>query len=147
VELAIKTKRIDIAKELVIAGANPIHPSLEQVSGVIQILEEYYEFGTNEYMLWLLREHIPPNEIPQFIEEVMALEIFNESGMRMFNEVGRHPVHAFLSCGNEEMVRKLLEHHGRDQLTVKDATGVTALQIATELGDFESVKMLLKFYR
>ena len=146
IELAVDIKRIDIAQQLVMAGANPIHPSLDEVDGVLQILEEYYEFGTNQYICWLLHEHLLSSELPQFIKTVLELDIFNNGGMAMFNEVGRHPAHALLTCGNEEMVRQLLiKQHS--YLSVKDATQRTALQIATEKGDLESVEILLKFYR
>ncbi len=125
------------------AGANPIHPSLEETSGVPQILDEYYVFGTNKYISWLLHQHLPPHEVPPFIEDVVKLDIFNELGKDMFNKVGRHPAHALLTCGSEEMVRQLLDHHKELKVNVKDETGRTALQIATEDGDFESVTILL----
>ena len=143
VELGIKNKRMDVAKQLVMAGANPIHPSLDNISGVAQILEEYYEFGTNEYMYWLLHEHLLSDELPKFINTVVNLDIFNESGKRMFTAVGRHPAHAVLTCGHEEMARQFLETHGPDWLYVKDATGKTALQISAQKGDLESVDILL----
>ena len=146
-ELAIKLKRIDIAEQLVTAGANPIHPSLEKTSGVLQLLDEYYEFGTNKYIFWVLHQHLLSHEVQPFIETVVKLDIFNDSGMRMFNEVGRHPAHALFTCGSEEMIRQLLEHHKDLKVNVKDGSGRTALQIATEEGNLESVVILLKFYR
>ena len=144
VELGIQNKRMDVAKQLVMAGANPIHPSLDNISGVVQLLEEYYEFGTNEYMYWLLHQHLLSHELPRFIETVVNLDIFNESGERMFTTVGRHPAHAVLTCGHEEMARQFLESHDPDLLYVKDATGRTALQISAQKGDLESVNTLLK---
>lgn len=132
------------------AGANPIDPSLscdEEISGVPQLLEEYYEFGTNQYTSWLLNHHLLSHELPQFIKTVVELDIFNKSGMKMFHSVGRHPAHALLTSGNEEIVRQLLERCPKSLLTVKDTTKRTALQIATQRGDFESVDTLLKFYR
>lgn len=147
IELAIKINRTDIAQQLVMAGANPINPSLENISGVLQFLEEYYDLGTNKYISWLLHQHLLSHEIPPFIETVVNLDIFNDDGMKMFNDVGRHPAHALFMCGNEEMVRQLLEHHKDLKVYVKDGTGRTALQIAIEEGDLESVEILLKFYR
>lgn len=144
VELGIQNKRMDVAKQLVMAGANPIHPSLDNVSGVVQLFEEYYEFGTNKYMYWLLHQHLLSHELPPFIKTVVGLDIFNESGQRMFSEVGRHPAHAVLTCGHEEMIRQFLSHRGRDILYVKDATERTALHISAQNGDLESVKTLLK---
>ena len=175
-------KRIDIVQQMVLAGANPIHPCAAESSGVPQLLNEYYEFGTNEYISWLLHQHLLSDQLPQFIEDVVKLNIFNKSspGMKMFNGVGRHPAHALLTCGNEDLIRKFLDKvskvcvwseiqymlniqrcphmEGRTQpqnpccgceriLTVKDLSQRTALQIAAQNGDFESVSTLLKFYR
>lgn len=145
IELAMDIKRIDIAQLMVMKGANPIHPSLERVDGVLQLLEEYYEFGTNHFISWLLHHHLLSHELPQFIKTIFELDIFNKGGMRMFNDVGRHPAHALLTCGNEEVVRQLLNKR-HSLLTVKDATQRTALLIATQRGDLESVEILLKFY-
>ena len=131
------------------AGANPINPSLEDAAGVPQLLDEYYEFGTNQYIRWLLNQHLGRSEIPQFIRDVSALDIFNATGIKMFNEAGHHPAHAFLTCGNKEMVRQFLQKYSHSRphlLTVKDATGRTALQIASQNRDFESVEILLQLY-
>ena len=144
VELGIMNKRMDVAKLLVISGANPIHPSLDNISGVVQLLEEYYEFGTNYYMRWLVHEHLLSHELHDFIKTVVDLDIFNESGIRMFTEVGRHPAHAVLTCGHEELARQFLKRHDPCLLYVKDATGRTALQISAQRGDLESVSTLLK---
>ena len=144
IELCIDNRRMDIAKQLVIAGANAIHPCLDNVSGVVQLLEEYYEFGTNEYMHWLLHQHLLSHELPQFIKTVVGLDIFNESGERMFSQVGRHPAHAVLTCGHEEMIRQFLDVKGWNLLYVKDVTERTALHISAQNGDLESVKTLLK---
>lgn len=146
VELAINLRRIDIAKLMVIAGANPIHPSLSNVSGVVQLLNEYYEFGTNQYLRWLLNQHTSLNELPQLITNILKLDIFNESAKRISARVGRHLAHAFLICGHEKMTRKFIEHRGVDMLNSKDATGKTALQIAAQMGDVESVSIILKLY-
>ena len=145
IELAISIRRLDIAKQLVIAGANPIHPTLDdRASGVIQLLGEYFEYGTNHYISWLLHEHLLSHEIPQFIEDVMKVDIFNDIGNRMFNRAGRLAAHAFLTCGSEEMAMLLLEHHGNHLLTIKDTSNRTALQVAAQMGDLESVNILLK---
>lgn len=145
VELAILIKRIDVAKLMVKAGANPILADSDpsEVAGVIHLLSEYYEFGTNHYITWLLQEHFLFHEIFNFIEKVFEVNIFNEDAMSMFIEVGRHPAHALLTCGNEEMVKKLLQIHGVSMLTVTDACGRTALQIAAGQADLESVRILL----
>lgn len=144
-ELAILIQRLDVVKLMVKAGANPILADSDpsDAAGVIHLFSEYYEFGTNHYISWLLQEYLLCHEIPNFIEKVFEVNIFNEDAMEMFTEVGRHPAHALLTCGHEEMVRKLLQVHGDNMLTITDAHGKTALQIAAGQGDLESVKILL----
>lgn len=144
-ELAILIQRLDVAKLMVKAGANSILADSDpsEATGVIHLLSEYYEFGTNHYISWLLQEHLLSHEIPDFIEKVFEVKIFNDDAMDMFSEVGRHPAHALLTCGHEEMIKKLLQIHGDSMLTVTDTNGKTALQIAAGQGDLESVRILL----
>ena len=109
--MALSIKRIDIARLLVKAGANKIDAAAPgDVSGVPSLLYEYYLFGTNEYIFWLLNQHLPYDELSncKFIENVMKVVNVNESGLRMFRRVGRHPAHALLTCGNEHLVQKFL---------------------------------------
>lgn len=146
IELAIDIKRIDVVKSLVKAGANPISPysKTSELCGVVQLFDEYYEFGTNHYILWLLHEHILSKDLPRFIETVVKLNIFNQQSVNMFTRVGRHPAHAILTCGHEEMVRRFLEHWKKSNfLKIEDTIGRTALQISAERGDLESVRVLL----
>ena len=144
IELAIDIQRMDIAKVLVKGGTNAIYigRNPNEVSGVVQLFNEYYGFGTNDYISWLLHEHLSYNEVPKFIDEVMKVNIFNEGAMAMFGDVGRHPAHALLTCSHEIMSRKFLETHGDKYLTATDATGKTALQISAERGDLGSVKVI-----
>ncbi len=146
IELAIGLKRFDIAKLLVKLGAHPIDPCVSlgsRVVGVIQLLREYYKFGTNHYITWLLHEYLLSDDLPEFIESVIDLNILNETTMSMFAEVGRHPAHAILACGHEEMIRNFIDQHGSNLLITKDETGTSALQISAEWGAFESVKTLV----
>ena len=144
-ELAILIQRIDVVKLMVKAGANPIlaDSNPTEAGGVIHLLSEYYEFGTNHYISWLLQEHLLSHEIPDFIEKVFEVNIFNDDAMEMFTEVGRHPAHALLTCGHDGMVKKLIQVHGNSMLTVTDANGKTALEIAASQGNLESVRILL----
>lgn len=144
-ELAILVQRLDAVKLMVKAGANPILADSDpsEATGVIHLFSEYYEFGTNYYISWLLQEHLLSQEIPNFIEKVFEANIFNEDAMEMFTEVGRHPAHALLTCGHQGMVKKLLQLHGDGMLTITDAKGKTALEIAAAKGDLESVRILL----
>lgn len=144
IELAIDLQRMDVVKALVQAGTNPIYIGTNpgNVAGVVQLFNEYYSFGTNDYISWLLHEYLPHSRVPTFIDQVMEVKIFNDSAMRMFEEVGRHPAHALLTCGHEMMSTKFLETHGYHYLTKCDGTGKTALQIAAERGDLASVKVI-----
>ena len=105
-------------------------------------MKEYYDFGTNDYITWLLHEHLLANDVSKFIKTVVKLDI-DEIAMELFAKVGRHPMHAILTCGHEKLIRKLLKHRGPDLLTTKDETGRSALQIATKRGDVESVRILV----
>ena len=146
IKLAIDLKRFDIAKLLVMSGAHPIDPSIPTSSkavGILQLFQEYYEFGTNYYITWLLHEYLLSKDLPKFIETVVNLDIFDRENIRQFAKVGRHPAHAILTSGHEEMIRKFIKRHGCDLLTVKDEHGTSALQISAERGDMESVRILL----
>ena len=149
IALAISLNRLDIAKLLVKTGAHPIDPCIptcQRVVGIIQLLQEYYKFGTNHYIRWLLHQYLLSSDLPVFIDTVTNLDILNEVTMSMFSDVGRHPAHAILTCGNGEMIRKFVVRHGSSLLIVKDENGKSALQLAAETGDLESVEALMKVY-
>ena len=116
VELAILIKRIDVAKLMVIAGANPILADSDpsEVAGVIHLLSEYYEFGTNHYITWLLQEHFLFHEISNFIEKVFEVNIFNEDAMicsvRLVDILHMH-------CSHVEM-RKWLKSYFKSMVSV-----------------------------
>ena len=152
VELAIQIQRIDIAKQLVQAGADPICAVHNEVEQIIPLFIEFYEFGTNHYMSWLLHEHLSQDQVSGFIEKVLEKKamIFSNYAKREFkNGAGRHHVHAVLTCGHEEMIKKFVEQFptaddGQAMVKVKDLAERTALQIAAANGDSESVTALLK---
>lgn len=146
IELAIDLRRFDVVKLLVRSGAHPVDPCIPagtKAVGILQLLKEYYDFGTNTYITWLLQEHLLSHEASKFIKTVAKLDILNETAMELFAKVGRHPVHAILTCGHEKLIRKLIKHHGSSLLTIKDETGRSALQIAAKRGDMESIRILV----
>ena len=151
IELAIQNQRIDIAKQLVQAGADPICAVHDEAEQIIPLFIEFFEFGTNRYMSWLLNEHLSQDEVPGFIETVLDKRamIFSDFAKKEFQYgAGRHHVHAVLTCGHEEMIKKFIEHfpkseNGQEMLKVKDISERTALQIAAANGDLESVSALL----
>ena len=144
IEMAIALQRMDVVKVLVEKGANPIYVGADprEISGVIQLLNEYYKFGTNKYISWLLHEHLSHAEIPKFIGNIMGVNIFNERAEQMFKRVGRHAAHALLVCGHKQMSSALLKTHGDHLLTVQDGNGRTALLVAASQGDLDSVKVI-----
>ena len=151
IEMAIQLQRIDIAKRFVKAGADPICADVKLTEQVLPLFLEFYEFGTNHYFSWLLHEHIPHDGVSTFIDKVLERKgiIFHEYARENFEkESGRHHVHAPLTCGHANMIRRFLEcfpkTDGADTLRVKDSAGRTALQIAAANGDLESFTTLLE---
>ena len=150
VHLAIQLQRTDIAKLFVQAGANPIHAE-NSSEPIIPLICEFYEFGTNHFISWLLHKHKEPHQISGFIQKVLEMKpmIFSQSAKDKFkNEAGRHHVHAFLTCGHKEMIQEFIERfpttdENEDTLRVKDPADRTALQIAAANNDLESVDTLL----
>ncbi len=146
IELAIHLRRLDIVKLLIKSGAHPIDPCVptgNKMVGIIQLFKEYYEFGTNHYITWLLHEYLLSDDLPEFIETVVNLGIFSKTVIDMFITMNRHPAHAILTCGHEEMIRKFVDYHGSNLLVIKNTTGKGSLQIAAERGDVESVRILV----
>ena len=123
VELALKIKKFDIAKQMVIAGANPIDPNPDEHQSIPTLLEEYYYFGTNKFISWLLNQHLLSHNLPKFIEDVMKIDMYNASGIQMFNSVGRDPTHALLTCGNEYFIREFLESKVRKIIIISVLIG------------------------
>ena len=150
VELAIQLQRMDIAKQFVQAGANPIC-AIDTVEQILPLLLEFFEFGTNHYISWLLHEHLHPYEISGFIEKVLEKEpmIFSKYAEGEFKDgAGRHHVHGLLTCGHKEMIKRFITRFPKrgdikDMLRVQDCADRTALQIAASNGDLESVDTLL----
>ena len=151
IELAIQLQRIDIAKKIVQAGANPIYAKYI-VQQTLPLFLEFFEFGTNHYMSWLLHQHLPQSDVSKFIEDVLNMKevIFSDYAKASFKiGAGRHHLHAPLTCGHKEMILKFLERfpttdENEDTLRVKDSADRTALQIAAANGDDTSVHTLLK---
>ena len=148
-ELAILNRKLEVAKILVAKGANPIAFPVGRngIRGVIPLMEEYHTFGTNEYMKWLFHDHLHPSNVDHYIQEVLEMDIFNQVALAMFCQARRHAAHSLLTCGHEKLAKALIEHprHGGSELlTERDPAEFTALQIAANNGDLESVKVIMK---
>ena len=142
-ELAIKIKKFELAKFMVNTGAS-VAP--RKVIGMTPVLQEYYEFGTNYFISWILHEYSieDPHYASKFIKEVMESDPLSHKARKVFEAVGRHPAHAFLTCGHEELVSVLIQHYGPYVLMESDSNGRNAIQIVAAQGNLESVKLLLK---
>lgn len=142
-EFSLLLQRMDIVELLLNNGADLF---LKPIYNTPSLLFEYFELGTSSLLSWLFDHYLCLDEIPDFINKVLEADILQPTIVDVFNEwVHRHPVHAFLTCGNEEMARKLLHHYsGRNLLAIREPTGRTALQVATDQGNLQAVKVLVK---
>ena len=142
-ELTILLQRMDMVELLLRHGADIFAmPSSNSPS----VIFEYFEFGTTKILSWLLDDYLSLNDIPGFIKRVLDADILQESVMELFKtRVKRHPAHAILTCGNQDIVEKFLANYpSQDLLGVEDSNGYTALQVAASQNNLASVKVLLK---
>ena len=150
-ELAIQSQRIDIAKLLVQAGASPVCADESNANQALSLFMEFFEFGTNRYISWLLHEYLSQDQVAGFIEGVLEKKdiIFSDCAKRVFKDhAGRHHVHPILTCGHEGMIKEFVsrfpaDDNGQKTLKAKDSAERTALQVAAGNGDLESVTTLL----
>ena len=142
-EFAIHLQRIDVVELLLQKGAD-IFATPSSNSPVV--IYEYFEYGTAKVLSWLLDEYLSLKDVSAFIERVLDADIVQESVVEMFKVgVKRHPAHAILTCGNQDIMEKFLARYPRqDLLDVEDPSGKTALQVAAEQNNLASVKILLK---
>ena len=130
--------RMDIIKELLIPkGFDPIrggNPAMRP------IFVEYVYYRSNEFLKWLLKEHIADDRIPEFVEQIFPMKKAIKHTASVF--YGKNPLHALLLCGSVQLVESLLaEQPGI--LSEVDPFGKTALHIAAERGDTENLMILL----
>ena len=139
---AILLQRFDVAALLTEEGADPL---LDLGDGTLTCMVEYLHFGTNKFFSWLFQEHLLADKIAEFVQQLSPElpNIFSDECIQLFSECYKHPAHALLTCGNEEVVKMVLSDDF-SLLSVQDPTGKTALQIAAGQDDVVSVKLLLK---
>ena len=130
--------RFDIIKELLtskgcdlIKGGNP---------DMRPIFVEYVHYPFNKFLKWLFKEHITSDEIPEFVRRIFPVKKATKHTARKV--YGKNPLHALLLCGNGEVVSALLAVQA-NILEEVDPFGKTALHIAAERGDIDSVRILL----
>ena len=142
-ELAISYQRFDISHLLVERGADPFLCG----DGVISpLLVEYLLFGSHRFLQWLLNDYLSHSQksVTEFIDHLLNEGVlFRDNMKHTFMEVyGRSPAHAFLLCRHKEAIDYLVQRR-RELLEECDPFGRTALHLAAEEGDTESVRILL----
>ena len=154
-DLLLSMQRIDCAKVIVEAGVDPMNGGSPkgETFDVVPMFEEYCDHGTNEFIRWAFNEYIPNH--PEFdLKELTQQIIQSVSTMKekdktscFWQSVRRAPAHAILTCRHVETVKHLVEggkKYGMDLLAEKSCTGKTALHVAAEDNDVESVDVLLQ---
>ena len=140
-EVSIHLQRYDIAQTLVQAGLDPI---LGGEPNSPPVLMEYLQFGSHNFISWVLDEHLNPQEVPNFVRALLDKGVFSNEATNHFAEVlGRNTVHGILLCGRREAVYSLLDEKPHF-MTTCDPFKKTALHIAAEKGDINTVNILLE---
>ena len=142
-ELAINYQGFDISHLLVKRGADPFLYG----DGVISpLLVEYLLFGSHRFLQWLLNDYLSHSQksVTEFIDHLLNEGVlFRDNMKHTFMEVyGRSPAHAFLLCRHKEAIDYLVQRR-RELLEECDPFGRTALHLAAQEGDTESVRILL----
>ena len=139
-ELAIVFKCIDVAEILTEEGN--VDPLLCGDEIVSPVLWEYALFGTINFLKLILNNYRNKTQLTG--KRVLDTKIlFGPKLDRKFKRVyGKNTVHAFLLSAHQEIITELLGARP-DLLEVKDPFGRSALHLAAEEGDLESVKILL----
>lgn len=142
----------EVAKVLVergkvdpITGGTPTGETFD----VVPMFQEYCFAGTNNYICWLCKEHIPNHKRGEFVYQVLKCitSMKKHEGFSAWVYERRTPSHAILTSRHQETVALLVQkgkEQDEDVLTETNSTGKTALHMAAENGDLESVKILLQ---
>jgi len=152
-DLSLSMKRIDCAKVIVKAGVDLISGGFPEgeTFDVVPMFQEYYDHGTNEFIHWAFKEFIPQlneNDLKRIIHCIINMKKKDETSY-FWQCVQRAPAHAVLTCLHKEAIERLVEcakksFNGLDLLAERSCTGKTALHVAAESNDVESVQILLQ---
>ena len=151
-DLTLSMKRIDSAKHLVETGVDLIsggHFDCEKFE-VLPMFQEYRDYGTNEFIHWAFKEYIPKHPEIDLKRIIQSIINMNERDKRLcwWASVQRAPAHAILTSQHEETIKCLIEcaknDFDLDLLDERSCTGKTALHVAAENNDVESVHILLQ---
>ena len=151
-DLPLSMKRIDCAKLLVKRGMDLISggsPEGEELF-VVPMFQEYRDYGTNEFICWAFNEYIPQHpeiDLRRIIQSIINMKEQDER-FCFWQSVQRAPAHAILTSQHKETIKRLMEHAEKDfsldLLAEQSCTGKTALHVAAEDNDVESVHILLQ---
>ena len=153
-DLPLSMQRVDCAKVLVENGVHVLTGGCPEgeMFDVVPMFQEYRDHGTNEFICWAFNEYIPQH--PKFDLNHIIQSIINmkekDRKSRLWQSVRRTPAHAILTSHHEETIKRLVEcaknneFNGLDLLAEQSCTGKTALHVAAENGDVESVHILLR---
>ena len=153
-DLPLSMNRIDCAQKLVEAGVDLISggsPDCEKFS-IVPMFQEYRDYGTNEFIRWAFKEYIPNHpeiDLKRIIQSIIIMKKRDET-RSWWPSVQRSPAHAILTSHHEATIKRLVEcgkdeeFDGLDLLAEETCTGKTALHVAAENNDVESVHILLR---
>ena len=142
---------IEVAKVLVesdkvdhITGGSPRGKNFN----VVPMFGEYCFNSTNSYIRWLCKEYITNSKRGKFVDRVLKCITAMKKSPQFTTWIYRQrtPSHAILTSQHQETIALLVEkgkQQGEDFLTETNSTGKTALHMAAENGDLESVEILL----
>ena len=152
IDLPLSMKRIDCGKLLVEKGVDLISggsPEGEELF-VVPMFQEYRDYGTNEFIRWAFKEYIPQHpevDLKRIIQSIVNMNEQDKTSS-FWQSVQRAPAHAVLTSHHEETIKHLIEcakdEFGLNLLAEKSCTAKTALHVAAENNDVESVHFLLQ---
>ena len=156
-DLPLSMENIDSAKQLVKIGVDLISggsADCEKIA-IVPMFQEYRDHGTNEFIRWAFNEYIPNHpeiDLKRVIQRIIQSIIHMKKRDRKFcwwDSVQRSPAHAILTCHHKKTIERLVEcakksFDGLDLLAEQSCTGKTALHVAAENDDVESVQILLQ---
>ena len=152
-DLPLSMKKIDCAKWLVEKGVDLIsggNIDCEEFA-VVPMFQEYRDYGTNKFICWAFNEYIPQHrgiDLKRIIKCIIKMKE-KDTDFKWWPSVQRVPAHAILTSQHKETIEQLVEI-AKDEfdrlklLKEKSCTGKTALHVAAENGDVESVHILLQ---
>ena len=146
-------KRIDCAKVIMKAGVDLVNggcPEAEKFD-VVPMFQEYHYHGTNEFICWAFNEYIPQHpevDLKRIIQSIINMKE-QDKEHHFWKSMQRSPAHAILTSHHEGTIKRLVKC-GKDSglapdlLDERSCTGKTALHVAAEDNDVESVHILLQ---